>query len=203
MKTVSILVPESSVMQAIADPQYLFSAVNQFLAVSGKTPLFNVQLVGAEKEIKLNGGIFSVHTDLQIQDVEQTDLILIPALFGDMTTAIAKNQTLIPWIQAQYEKGAEVASLCVGAFLLASTGLLDGKKCSTHWGFQNEFREMFPKVEVIDGSIITEEHRIWLKNIPIEKQQYWLQNILRLTLTEKVKPLLPCFKVKKIIRTKP
>jgi transcriptional regulator GlxA family with amidase domain len=44
---------------------------------------------------------------------------------------------------------------------LASTGLLNGKKCSTHWGFQNEFREMFPEVEVIDGSIITEEHRIY------------------------------------------
>lgn len=161
MKTVSILVPESSVMQAIADPQYLFSAVNQFLAVSGKAPLFNVQLVGASEEVKLNGGIFSVHPDLQIQDVKKTDLVFIPALFGDMTTAIAQNQALIPWIQAQYAKGAEVASLCVGAFLLASTGLLDGKKCSTHWGFQNEFREMFPKVEVIDGSIITEEHRIY------------------------------------------
>jgi transcriptional regulator GlxA family with amidase domain len=161
MKTVSILVPESSVLQAIADPQYLFSAVNQFLAVAGKTPLFHVQLVGAKKEIKLNGGLYSVHTDLQIKDVEETDLIFIPALFGDMSSAIAQNKSLIPWIQQQYAKGAEVASLCVGAFLLASTGLLNGKKCSTHWGFQNEFREMFPEVEVMDGSIVTEEHRLY------------------------------------------
>jgi transcriptional regulator GlxA family with amidase domain len=86
---------------------------------------------------------------------------VIPALFGDMKNAIAKNQKLLPWIKEQYNKGAEVASLCVGAFLLASTGLLNGKKCSTHWGFQNEFREMFPDVEVVDGSIITEEHRIY------------------------------------------
>ncbi len=161
MKTVSILVPESSVMQAIADPQYLFSAVNQFLAVSGKAPLFNVQLVGAKKEIKLNGGLYSVHTDLQLKDVKQTDLVVIPALFGDMPAAIAENSALLPWIKEQYANGAEVASLCVGAFLLASTGLLNGKKCSTHWGFQNEFRELFPEVEVIDGSVITEEHRIY------------------------------------------
>ena len=78
-----------------------------------------------------------------------------------MKTAIAKNQKLLPWINEQYNNGAEVASLCVGEFLLASTGLLNGKKCSTHWGFQNEFREMFPDIEVIDGSIITEEHRIY------------------------------------------
>ncbi len=161
MKNVSILVPESSVPQAIADPQYLFTAVNQFLIASGKKPLFNVQLVGAKKEVKLNGGLFSVHTDKQLKDVKKTDLVFIPALFGDMATAISKNKPLIPWITQQYEKGAEVASLCVGAFLLASTGLLNGKKCSTHWGFQNEFREMFPEVEVMDGSIITEEHRIY------------------------------------------
>ncbi len=161
MKNVSILVPECSVMQAIADPQYLFSAVNQFLAASGKQPLFHVELVGATKEVKINDGIFSVHTDKQLKDVKKTDIIFIPALFGDMQTAIDRNKVLIPWINEQYEKGAEVASLCVGAFLLASTGLLNGKKCSTHWGFQNEFREMFPEVEVIDGSIITEEHRLY------------------------------------------
>ncbi|HQY12011.1 MAG TPA: helix-turn-helix domain-containing protein, partial [Ferruginibacter sp.] len=54
-----------------------------------------------------------------------------------------------------------VASLCVGAFLLASTGLLNGKKCSTHWGFTNEFREMFPEVDVQDGSIVTEDNGIY------------------------------------------
>jgi transcriptional regulator GlxA family with amidase domain len=161
MKNVSILVPESSVMQAIADPQYLFSAANQFLISAGKEPLFKVTLVGAKKEIKLNDGMFSVHTDRQLKDIKKTDLVLIPALFGDMQSAISKNKELIPWINQQYKKGAEVASLCVGAFLLASTGLLDGKKCSTHWGFQNEFREMFPEVEVIDGSVITEEHHIY------------------------------------------
>jgi len=161
MINVSILVPESSVMQAIADPQYLFSAVNQFLAVSGKKPLFHVQLVGAKKEIKLNDGMFSVHTDKQLKEVKKTDLVFIPALFGDMKAAVDKNKILVPWINEQYANGAEVASLCVGAFLLASTGLLNGKKCSTHWGFQNEFREMFPEVELVDGSIITEEYRIY------------------------------------------
>lgn len=161
MKTVSILVPESSVMQAIADPQYLFSAANQFLVSSAKEPLFNVELVGVKKEIKLNEGRYSIHADRLLKDVKKTDLVLIPALFGDMQSAIEKNKTLIPWIVKQYEKGAEIASLCVGAFLLASTGLLDGKKCSTHWGFQDEFRQLFPDVEVMDGSVITEEHRIY------------------------------------------
>jgi transcriptional regulator GlxA family with amidase domain len=171
MKNISILVPESSVMQAIADPQYLFAAANQFLVSMGKKPLFNVQLVGAKKEVKINDGMFSVHTDKQLKDIKKTDLVLIPALFGDMQTAISKNKVLLPWINEQYKKGAEVASLCVGAFLLASTGLLNGKKCSTHWGFQNEFRQLFPEVEVIDGSVITEEHRIYSSG---GAHSYWM-----------------------------
>ncbi len=161
MKRVSILVPENSVLQAIADPQYLFSAVNQFMTTTGKKPLFDVQLVGVKKEVKLNNGLYSVNTTKLLKEVKKTDLVIIPALFGDMKSAIAKNQKLLPWINNQYNNGSEVASLCVGAFLLASTGLLDGKKCSTHWGFQNEFREMFPDVSVTDGSIVTEENRLY------------------------------------------
>jgi len=61
----------------------------------------------------------------------------------------------------QYRNGAEIASLCLGAFLLASTGLLNGKKCSTHWNFGNEFRAIFPLVELVDGSVITEEQGLY------------------------------------------
>lgn len=161
MKKVSILVPESSVMQAVADPQYLFTAANQFLLSSGKQPLFEVELVGSKKEIKLNDGMFTVHTDCLLKDSGKTDLVFIPALFGDISSAIKKNKAAVPWILKQYNNGAEVASLCVGAFLLAATGLLNGKKCSTHWGFQTEFREMFPDVQVVEGSIVTEEKRIY------------------------------------------
>ncbi len=153
--------PEYSVMQAIADPQYLFTAVNNFLLVAGKQPLFDVELVGAKKEVILNNGLYVVSTSRQLKEIKKTDLVIIPALFGDMATAIEMNKALLPWIEEQYDNGAEVASLCVGAFLLAATGLLNGKKCSTHWGFINEFREMYPEVEVVDGSIVTEEKRLY------------------------------------------
>ena len=161
MKHVSILVPESSVIEAIADPRYMFNAVNQFLQSTGKDPLFHVQLVGLKDEIKLDNSLFSVHTDALLKDIEQTDLIFIPALSGDMKNAIELNKDLIPWITEQYHNGAEVASLCLGAFLLASTGLLNGKQCSTHWLFANDFRMMFPEVELMDGSIITEENGLY------------------------------------------
>ncbi|MDE1205983.1 GlxA family transcriptional regulator [Tenacibaculum larymnensis] len=161
MKNVSILVPESAVIESVADPQYMFSAANNFLISNNQAPLFKINLVGSKKEIRFNGGMFSVHTNKLLEEVTQTDLIIIPALFGDMKTAVELNKEAIPWIVKHYEKGTEVASLCVGAFLLASTGILDGKKCSTHWAFYNEFQETYPNVEVVDGSVITEENGVY------------------------------------------
>lgn len=161
MKHVSILVPETAVMAAVTDPRYMFTAVNEFLKAEDKPPLFNVQLVGITKEVLLSDGVFSVHTDALIKDVQHTDLIVIPAISGDVQKAIQLNEAFVPWIVKQYNKGAEVASLCIGAFILASTGLLAGKHCSTHWLFANEFRLMFPDVELVSGSIVTEEQGIY------------------------------------------
>lgn len=160
MKHISILVPESAVLASICDPRYLFTAINDFLAAKGQAPLFEVQLVGMSEAVRVQGS-FTVHTDALIGDVKKTDLVFVPALNGDLKSALEKNQGLVPWIVEQHQKGAEVASLCLGAFLLASTGLLDGKQCSTHWGFVNEFRALFPGVQLVDDKIITEAQRLY------------------------------------------
>ena len=161
MKHVSILVPESAVLAAIDDPRHVFSMVNGFFQQAGKPAIFDIKLVGLKKEIKLHNSSFSVHTDALLDEVEKTDLIFIPAFDGKTETVLEKNKKFIPWIVEQYENGAEVVSLCVGAFLLARTGLLDGKKCSTHWRAADEFRKMFPRIELVTDKIITEEQGIY------------------------------------------
>ncbi len=161
MKHVSILVPQEAVLATIDDPRHLFTEVNNFLASMGQPPVFHVQLVGLTREVKLHGGLFTVHTDALLDEVESTDLIFVPALKGDMVRGLEKNRDLLPWVVRQYEGGAEVASLCVGAFLLASTGLLKGKQCSTNWVMANEFRAMFPDVHLVTEKIITEDGGIY------------------------------------------
>jgi len=161
MKNVIILVPESSVLAAIVDPRYMFTAVNEFLRSAGQQPKFNVLLMGLSKEVKLSEGLFSVHTDVTVDEAPKADLILIPALSGNLEQAIEKNKPFVSWINKQYKDGAEVASLCIGAFLLASTGLLNGKSCSTHWLFANQFRSMFPEVELMPDKIITEKNGVY------------------------------------------
>ncbi|MEO6546382.1 MAG: helix-turn-helix domain-containing protein [Ferruginibacter sp.] len=161
MKIISILALESSVIEAIADPIYVFKVVNDYLEQSGKQRVFNVEVIGLGGEIKLNGNMFTVNVDKHLENVKKTDLIIIPSFDGDAKTAIEKNKLFLPWIIDQYKQGCEIASLCVGSFILASTGLLKGKKCSGHWMRSNEFKEMFPDVALIDGAIITEDHGIY------------------------------------------
>ena len=161
MKTVSILVPETAVPATIVNPRYLFSAVNMFFSDAGHEPFFEVQLVGMDKNVSLDGGIMSMHPDKLISEVSHTDLIIIPAISGDVSEAIELNAAFLPWIQEQYKQGAEVASLCIGAFLLAATGLVDGRHCSTHWLYASQFRTMFPNVTLTDGRIVTDQQGIY------------------------------------------
>lgn len=161
MKKITILIPETAVMATIVGPRYMFTAVNQFLQAAGKTPLFEVELAGFSREIRLNDGLFSVFPEKILSEVRHTDHIIIPALSGDMQTAVDLNREAIPWLTAHYRSGAELSSLCVGAFLLAATGLLRGKQCSTHWSYAPEFRRLYPDVDLVDGNIITESEGIY------------------------------------------
>jgi transcriptional regulator GlxA family with amidase domain len=161
MKHISILVPKEAILGSLEGTRQILTQVNSFLKDMGKPPIFNVQLVGLTKQTRIGGGLYTIHADAVITDIKKTNLVIIPALNGDLKRAVEINKELIPWIIKQYQNGAEVASLCLGAFLLASTGLLNGKKCATHWLAANEFRKMFPEVELVMEKIITDEYGIY------------------------------------------
>jgi len=162
MKHISILVPEGDIsVSNIEGTHQIFSEVNGFLARTGKPPLFKIELVGLRKETRFKKGLFSIHPEVLIGDVAQTDLIIIPAIQSDMKKALVSNQAFVPWLIQQYKGGAEIASLCIGSFLLASTGLLNGKKCATHWIAANDFRAMFPDVHLVPDQVITGENGIY------------------------------------------
>lgn len=158
---ISVFVPEYGVIEAITPPFRTFQTANEFLTVSGKKPVFTVEYVGLRDYVPANNGEYMVKTNRLLQEVTETDLLIIPPTFGDTTRGIQANAEAIPYFKELYGNGASLASLCVGAFLLAETGLLSGKKCSTHWAHINEFRARYPDVEVEDGAIITEHENIY------------------------------------------
>lgn len=162
MKHVSILIPRghTSVVN-IGGAFQMLNMVNEILAEMQHPPAFDVHLTGLERETRQSHGLFSIAPDLLIHEVDHTDLIIIPAIHDHYDKAFDNNQEFIPWILNHYSGGAEVASFCVGAFFLASTGLLNGKQCATHWMHANNFRQQFPDVNLVDEKIMTEEDGIY------------------------------------------
>jgi len=161
MKRISIYVPQNAVIESISPPYRLFRMANELLEVSGEKPLFDVEYIGQRDVIEANDGEYTVKINRLLPDVQDTDLIIIPALYGNMREAVEANRDAIPWLQQLHQAGTEIASLCLGAFLLGATGLVNQKQCSTHWAYYREFKELYPEVDVVEGSIITDEGNIY------------------------------------------
>ena len=162
MKHISVLVPHGAASLGCIEGSFtMFTKANDFLQSIGRKPIFNVQLVGIDDKPQVYDKLFKVHPDLTIEDAHSTDLIIIPAVNGNMNDVIGMNKEYFPWIVKQYKAGAEVASLCVGTFLLAATGLLKGRRCATHWIAANDFQKMFPEVTLVSDKIITDEQGIY------------------------------------------
>jgi transcriptional regulator GlxA family with amidase domain len=162
MKHISILIPNGDAsLVNIEGSHQIFNEVNSVLARLDLPPLFKVQLVGISRESIMKKGLFSIRPDALIDDVDHTDLIIIPAIHGNKQQVIENNKAFIPWLVQHYHQGAGIASLCIGVFLLAGTGLLTGKKCATHWVEADNFRRMFPDIELMPEKIITEDQGIY------------------------------------------
>jgi transcriptional regulator GlxA family with amidase domain len=162
MKHVSILIPEGhSSLVNIAGTHQILNQANGIAEQIGKESVFDVNLVGQSKETRQDIGLFTITPDFLLSDIEKTDLVIIPAIHTQWPDALDRNREFIPWIVQQYKNGAEIASLCVGAYLLASTGLMKGRACATHWAHASDFRRTFPDVNLVDDKIMTAEDGIY------------------------------------------
>lgn len=163
MKHLTILVPdgEGNNLSSIAGAYKIFTRANAYWKEKGRKEMFDIQLAGISKKVKYYDGLFTVNPHVNISMIDKTSLIIIPSLNHDFHHAVKKNKPLIDWIARQYKNGAEVAAICTGAFMLASSGLLNGRSCSTHWAAADQFSSMFPLVNLQTDQLITDEKGIY------------------------------------------
>lgn len=158
MKHISLVVPNGEFSVTNLDlTRQLFTWVND----NSPSPLFDLKIVGLSKEAHVVGGLYTIKTDCHINDIDRTEVVVIPAMFGDPRELMEQNADLVPWVEKQYQNGADLVSMCVGSFFLGAMGILNGKKCSTHWGAAEDFRKLFPEVILEDERIVSVSHRIF------------------------------------------
>jgi len=117
MKHLSILVPDEqtnmSTVACIVGAFQVFSEANNYLIKKNEKGLFKIELVGAQKNEYLINNLLSIKHQVTIDEINNTNLIIIPAsLIRSYGTSSKNNQLLINWVAQQYRLGAEVASMC-------------------------------------------------------------------------------------------
>lgn len=120
-------------------------------------PLFTTHIVSRDgKAVQVSGG-FQVMPEGALQDCRQTDVIVVPPYLPSADLLPANAAPLLDWIVARYEQGVTLASVCTGSFVLAETGLLDGRLATTHWLYAKLFKRRYPKVLLEPDRVLTRD----------------------------------------------
>jgi transcriptional regulator GlxA family with amidase domain len=158
MKHITMLALDGTVASTVTGPTDIFGLAgviwNQICGVQPE-PYFKVVIASVRgKPVQCVNGIV-IQPHLSLDEVKKTDLIIISA--EDLAALDATSRRTIPWLLKHHKAGTTLASVCTGAFLLAQTGLLDGKRATTHWGFAELFRNRYPQVDLRPECLITDE----------------------------------------------
>jgi transcriptional regulator GlxA family with amidase domain len=129
---------------------------------AGGRRLYEVRTCTADGgPVRASGG-FRVLPDHGPEILARADTVVIPGIHGDLRLGAASLEPAEAAALARVGPGTRMVSICTGAFALASTGKLDGRPATTHWGYADRFRELFPKVQldpdvlfVDDGDVLT------------------------------------------------
>jgi transcriptional regulator GlxA family with amidase domain len=150
MEVLIVAVPETAGSALYGMLDVLFAAGNiwQTLVRSGNEQnLFRVRIVSSDDEPFTCGNGIPVHPDCSVADNPAAPIIILPEIWlGPDESARGRHPTLIDWLRRRYRDGATLYSACSGAVMLAETGLLDGCNATSHWGYQELFKNCYPKV---------------------------------------------------------
>jgi transcriptional regulator GlxA family with amidase domain len=129
----------------------------QLRAGAGWSPLFDITLVGLDSQpVQCRDGIL-LQPHLRARDLAPPDLVVVPAFDDEnLLDSLATNREWVPWLKTWHAQGTRVASSCIGAFLLAEAGLLDGRPATTHWMFADTLRSLYPAVRVTSDRLIVD-----------------------------------------------
>lgn len=163
MKKVTILGLYNTMATTIFGPMDILNQAGRLwnrVSRSPQTPFFEVTIASPDGQPIRSVNNIQIQPHCSIHQIQQTDLIII-ASATYIDKILKKNPELVPWLRNQYDQGAHIASICTGVFLLAETGLLDGKSATLHWGFTQMFRKRYPQVILKQDQMYIDHGRLY------------------------------------------
>jgi transcriptional regulator GlxA family with amidase domain len=123
-----------------------------------QAPGFRVTTASVDGRAVSCDGDIRIQPSAALADIRRTDLIFIPSTGISLDDVVERNAAVVPWLRRWHKRGTAIASVCSGVGLVAATGMLDGKRATTHWGLAERFREKYPRVKWMPELMVTEDH---------------------------------------------
>jgi transcriptional regulator GlxA family with amidase domain len=157
-RRIEILAFDQVQLLDVAGPLQVFATANDLLRAA-KRPAPYEPVVVADGPVAMSSAGLGLATQPLARSARQLDTLIIAGGWGVHTAC--KDDRLVGWIKARAKAAHRVASVCSGAFLLATAGLLDGRRAATHWGRCAEFAARFPKVRLEPDPIFVRDGNVW------------------------------------------
>lgn len=151
--------PDCSLL-SIFGPMEAFAIANLWRRAPGRNerddaPLFSWDIVSLDgKAVKGYGGV-PIQPHRSIHAVDETDFILLPAFLPPLDFVGKASEEVLAWIRFRHARNTLIGATCTGAFLLAETGLLNGKEATTNWAFARYFKKLYPGVRLKPERILS------------------------------------------------
>jgi len=161
MTEVTVLFLDATFSSTATGPMEVFRhAGTLWNILTGKRPAqrFHVTTASADGRAVRCDGDIKIQPEAALADIRKTDLIFIPTTGLGIDDVVERNALAVPFLRRWQKRGAAIASVCSGVGLVAATGLLDGKRATTHWALAERFREKYPRVRWMPELMVTEDH---------------------------------------------
>jgi len=143
----------------VTGPVQVFASANELVVNAGGVPPYRLKLVTqGDQGVVSSAGVKLAASPLT-QRSEALDTLLVAG--GQGVEAAAANPALVDWLRQRATQARRVASVCTGAFLLAASGLLDGRRAVTHWKDCARLAQRFPSVRVEPDPIFVRDGPVW------------------------------------------
>lgn len=151
MKTIAVVVPQGVIAFDLAIACEILGRVR----LAGGEPGYQVLVCGSRRSVPVGGYELRVARGLQV--LAAADTVVVPGIEDIDTTA---DTEVVRQVRAAWQRGARIASICTGAFVLAQAGVLDGLRATTHWMAADALAARYPAIRVDPAALFVDQGQV-------------------------------------------